>query len=67
MKESVEASQAALRRMAQRIVRPGVSIRRRKGVPYYHADDDDPAVIIRTLDGVVERGFFADGEFKKQP
>jgi hypothetical protein len=64
--ENVEASQAALRRMAQRIIRPGVSLRRRKGVPYYHVDDDDPAVIIRTLDGVVERGFFADGEFKKQ-
>jgi hypothetical protein len=67
IEKNIAEGQAAMRRLAERIVRPGVSIRRRKGVPYYHVDADDPGVIIRTLDGVVERGVFADGAFKKTP
>ena len=65
--KSIADSTGALRRAASRIVKPGVRIRPRKGVPLYHLDDDDPDVIIRTLDGVVERGIFAEGQFKKTP
>jgi hypothetical protein len=64
-KVSAEFGQAALKRAADRIVRPGVTIAQRKGVPLYRVDDDNPNVIIRKLDGIEERGIFADGEFKK--
>jgi hypothetical protein len=61
---NVAAGQAALKRVLAALSKPGITLDRVKGVPYYHYDSDDPAVLIRELDGRVQRGTFADGEFK---
>lgn len=42
---------------------PGVKIRPQRDVPLFHVDPDDPAKLIRILNGKVERGNFCDGRF----
>lgn len=63
VRRNIEQGQAAFARMARKLVRPGVSLKTRKNVPLFRADDDDPRWIIRSLNGKVERGKFEKGVF----
>jgi hypothetical protein len=64
LNQGVRASTEALERAVKRLTRPGIRLHRKKGVPLYSADPDDPGILIRELDGKVERGVFKDGGFK---
>jgi hypothetical protein len=61
---NVKAGQIALERARTKILKPGVTITVHKGVPLYSADPDHPGMLIRKLDGKVQRGRFVDGKFK---
>jgi len=61
---NIERSREALAGGLAGFLRPGISIHARRGVPLFHADPENAARLIRTLDGVVERGAIENGEFK---
>jgi hypothetical protein len=65
IKANVDRSTAALVRVADRLIKGGVTLPRKKGIPYYSLDRDNPKIVIRKLDGVITRGEFADGKFKE--
>lgn len=62
--ETLEQSRRAMRQLGVRLLKPGVKLPDRKGVPKFYADEQDPALIIRVLDGKRERGRFENGQFK---
>jgi hypothetical protein len=64
VKHNVAVSTEALERAAKRLMRPGVRLYAKKGVPLYSADPERPGVYIRTLDGKTERGVLENGAFK---
>jgi hypothetical protein len=65
IQRNVEASTAALRRALPAFLKPGVRIYPKKDVPLFWADDNDPNICIRKLNGKIERGVVdEDGEFK---
>jgi hypothetical protein len=65
IQRNVEASTAALRRALPAFLKPGIRIYPKKDVPLFWADEDDPTVTIRKLNGKIERGLVdEDGEFK---
>jgi hypothetical protein len=64
VRQNVQRSTEALERLAERLAKPGVTLRARKGVPLFSCDSDDPEVMIRTLDGKTERGRIVDGVFR---
>lgn len=61
---NVERSTEALERVARKLVKPGVALRAKKGVPYYSVAEGETGVFVRRLDGRVERGRLVDGAFK---
>ena len=67
-KASVEAnivqSTEMLGRAVKRLSKPGVVVRRRKGIPLFSLDSENPNVVVRVLDGKTERGQLVKGEFK---
>ncbi|MER8764369.1 hypothetical protein [Mesorhizobium sp. M0968] len=60
---NVAAGQSALKRAADKISRPGISLRPSKGVPLYYVDDARPKEIVRELDGQKVYGVFHSGKF----
>lgn len=62
--QNVSRGQAALTRAMKALVKPGVKLKRTKGVALYAADPERPDVLVRILDGKRERGVFDKGEFK---
>lgn len=54
----------ALARALPKLTKPGVRIKIRKGVPYFHADFENPKLLIRQLDGKITRGKIVDGKFR---
>lgn len=64
VKLNVAASSLALERTAKRLMRPGVRLHAKKGVPQYSADPERPGVYIRVLNGTKDRGVLENGEFK---
>ena len=60
----VEESRLALAGLAARLIKPGVRIRKVKGVPLFYADPQHPDRLIRELDGKRESGAFRDGLFE---
>jgi len=62
--ETLELSRMAMRELRGRLLKPGVKLTDRKGVPKFYADEADPAVVVRELDGKRERGRFENGQFK---
>lgn len=62
--QNIARSTQALERVALRLLRPGVVIRRKKGVAEYSASENEPGVLIRKLDGKSERGRLEGKEFK---
>ena len=64
VKRNIEASRQALERVKARLMRPGVRLYAKKGVPLYSADPDRPGVYIRQLNGKTDRGILENGAFK---
>lgn len=65
--QHVERSTEALERVGKKFVRPGVSLRFRTGVPSYYADENEPGVFFRVLNGETQRGRLVNGKFQAQP
>jgi hypothetical protein len=61
---NVARSSEALERVAKKLIKPGFSIRARKGVPRYSVDPSDPRLFVRQLDGRTDRGRLVDGRFE---
>ena len=64
IKKNRVASGAALSRAMKEIIKPGVKLNPANGVPLYQADPDNPDLIIRKLNGKLEKGSFIAGKFK---
>lgn len=64
VQHNVKASTQALERVTGRLAKGGVRLYAKKDVPHYSLDSDNPDVMIRKLNGKVERGSFVDGAFK---
>lgn len=64
IERNVAASTAALQRMRDKLLRPGIRLYPKKGVPLYWADPDRPGHYIRKLDGKIDRGIVEDDVFK---
>lgn len=64
VRQNVDKGTEALKRLKAKLLRPGVRVYARKGVPLYSADPDRPGVYIRKLDGRIERGVLQNGAFK---
>jgi hypothetical protein len=62
----VSRSSEALTKIAKILAKPGLSLRSRKDVPLYSVDDTDSSVLVRELNGRVERGRMIDGVFTVQ-
>ncbi|MBJ7437504.1 MAG: hypothetical protein JHD35_00565 [Sphingopyxis sp.] len=60
---NVAASTAALERVGTKLTKPGVRLPQKKGVPRYSADENNPGVFIRRLDGKVTTGKLQNGQF----
>ena len=60
---NVAASTAALERVGTKLIKPGVRLPQKKGVPRYSADENNPEVFIRRLDGKVTIGKLHNGKF----
>ena len=60
---NVKLGSESLKRAAETIARPGVSLKPRKGVPHFFADSERPGFYLRKLDGRIERGHLVDGVF----
>ncbi len=65
IRKNIAAGQAAMRRLSKAFDKPGVNLEHKKGVPLFHADPDDPNILVRILDGERVRGTFVGGKFVK--
>lgn len=64
LRRNINTGQAALARAAIKIVKSGVSLPTGGSVPLYRADPQDPARLIRELNGRTSLGVFVAGKFK---
>jgi hypothetical protein len=64
VEENIKLSNSAMEQVVKWAFKPGVRTRRGKGVPYYSASSDEDGVIIRRIDGKIERGRFVNGTFR---
>lgn len=64
LRRNVNNGQAALARAATKIVKAGVSLPPVGSVPLYRADPQNPARLIRELNGRTSTGVFVGGKFK---
>jgi hypothetical protein len=62
--ETLEQSREAMRHLGSRLLKPGIKLPDRKGVPKFYVDEADPALVVREIDGKRERGTFENGHFK---
>lgn len=60
---NIRAGRDALHRAKGAFLTRGIHIPRGNGVPLFHVDATNPAVLIRELDGRSERGRIVDGAF----
>lgn len=60
---NIARSQSAMRALGICILKPGIEIERKRDVPLYHADENEPGVIVRELNGKIERGHMRNGIF----
>ncbi|MCP3736261.1 hypothetical protein M9979_15440 [Sphingomonas sp. RP10(2022)] len=66
VQHNVKVSTQALERVTKRLAKAGVRLYAKKDVPLYSLDSDNPDVMIRKLNGKVERGSFINGEFNAE-
>jgi hypothetical protein len=64
VQHNIKLSTQALERVAKRLAKPGVTLRAKKDVPLYSLDSDNPDVMIRKLNGKIERGAIVNGVFQ---
>ena len=64
VQRNVDRSTEALARGLKRLLRPGVRLYPKRGVPLFFADEDHPGKIVRLLDGKRDLGILEDGDFK---
>ena len=64
VRTAVAVSSEALNRLSHTIVRPGIRLTKRKGVPLFSIDPNNPGRVIRKLDGKTEQGVLEGGAFK---
>jgi hypothetical protein len=60
---NVKLGQTVFVRVKDRLLDAGVRLRKKKGVPLYHADPERPSLIVQKLDGKVTRGRIVNGKF----
>lgn len=60
---NVAASTVALERVGKKLTKPGVHLPQKKDVPRYSADENNPGVFIRRLNGKVTTGKLQNGQF----
>lgn len=63
VKENVARWSAALKRVSAWLMRPGVFLPTKRGIPRYSVNEHDPQCIIWRLDGQTPRGRVVDGHF----
>lgn len=63
VRSNVAASTAALARVGAKLIKPGVHLPPKKGVPRYSADENNPGVFIQRLDGKITTGKLQNGQF----
>lgn len=63
VKVNVTRSTQALERIGEKLVKPGVHLPRKKDVPRYSADENNPGVFIRLLNGRITTGRLQNGKF----
>ena len=63
VKKNVQASTLALKAAKQKLARPGVSLSKKRGIPRYFLDENNPTIMIRVLNGRVTRGRIVNGSF----
>lgn len=62
---NIRSGQSALKRVQERLTRPGVTLKNMPAnVPLYHADPKDANLLIRTLGKTKTTGRFVDGKFR---
>lgn len=59
----VQQSSQVLEQLGKKMRKPGIKLRVRKGVPRYSADENNPDLFIRLLDGKKDVGHFENGSF----
>lgn len=60
---NIAKGEEAFARGLRRLIKPGVKIRSKKGVPLFQADPENPERLIRVLDGRREKGYFVGRDF----
>lgn len=63
VRTNIARSTEALERVGKTLIKPGVRLPEKKGVPRYSADENSPGVFIRRLNGEVTTGRLQDGRF----
>lgn len=63
VKINIARGTQALERVGKKLIKPGIRLPEKKGVPRYSADENSPGVIIRRLDGKVSTGRLENGQF----
>lgn len=64
VQKSVKASVKVIRELGKRLLTPGVEIKQANDIPVFTADPQNPARVIRQLNGKSEVGHFVRGKFK---
>lgn len=64
VRKNIEAGQRALARAKKAFAQVGINIEAGQGVPLFHADPNNPDILVRTLNGRSHRGTFENGKFK---
>lgn len=64
VKQAVSKSTDMLRRLGQKINRPGVQLKAARNIPLFSADPEHPDRFLRKLNGKIERGVLENGAFK---
>jgi hypothetical protein len=60
---NVMRSTQALERAGEKLIKPGVHLPEKKGVPRYSADENRPGLFIRRLNGQITTGRLQNGQF----
>lgn len=63
VKINIARGAQALERVGKNLMKPGIRLPDKKGVPRYSADENTPWVIIRRLNGKVSIGRLENGQF----
>lgn len=63
---NIEAGQAALQRGKDAIIKVGVKIPRKRGIPLYFGSEDRPGWMVRELNGKKTVGRFVSGRFRAE-